>query len=96
MQRRNSEHIASAISRFLREEGLETPYNQYKLMKSLEDVLGEGISRYVGNTYIKNQTLYVEMKSSVLRQELNVGRQNLVRKLNEAVGSFTIADISFY
>ena len=96
MRKSNTEPIGKVIQQFLREEGLETPYNQFKLMKALEDVLGQGISHHIGNTFIKNQTLYIELKSSVLRQELNMGRTKLVRQLNTAVGTQVISDIRFY
>ena len=96
MRKSNTEPIGKVIQQFLREEGLETPYNQFKLMKALEDVLGQGISHHIGNTFIKNQTLYIELKSSVLRQELNMGRTKLVQQLNTAVGTQVISDIRFY
>ena len=47
------------------------------------------------NLYIKNQTLYVQLSSSVLRQELMMGRELLVRSLNEKVGSQVIVNIVF-
>ena len=96
MRKSNTEPIGKVIQQFLREEGLETPYNQFKLMKALEDVLGHGISRYIGNTFIKNQTLNVELKSSVLRQELNMSRTKIAQQLNAAVGTQVITDIRFY
>ncbi|MBQ9641500.1 MAG: DUF721 domain-containing protein [Bacteroidaceae bacterium] len=96
MRRSNTEPIGKAIQQFLREEGLETPYNQFKVLKALEEVLGHGISRYIGNSFIKNQTLYVELKSSVLKQELSAGRANIVRRLNATTGTQVIADIHFY
>jgi hypothetical protein len=96
MRRSNTEAIGKVIQQFLREEGLETPYNQFKLMKALEEVLGQGISHYVGNTFIKNQTLNVELKSSVLKQELSAGKTKIVQRLNSIVGTQVIADIRFY
>lgn len=96
MRRSNIESVSNVIQQFLREEGLETPYNQFKLMKALEEVLGQGISHYIGNTFIKNQTLNVELKSSVLKQELTIGRAKIVQRLNQIVGTQVIADIRFY
>lgn len=96
MRRSNIESVSNVIQQFLREEGLETPYNQFKLMKALEEVLGQGISHYIGNTFIKNQTLNVELKSSVLKQELSIGRAKIVQRLNQIVGAQVIADIRFY
>ena len=96
MRKSNTEHIGAIIQHFLRDEGLETPYNQYRLIKALEDVLGHGISRYIGNAFIKNQTLHVEIRSAVLKQELSMRRSKLTQKLNDTVGAQVIADIRFY
>ncbi len=95
MRKSNTERIGTLIQQFLREEGLETPYNQFKLMKALEEILGHGISRYIGNTYVRNQTLFVEMRSPVLKQELTMKRTKLTQRLNAIVGTQVIADIRF-
>lgn len=96
MRRQNTEQIGQIIHQFLREEGLETPLNQHRLLNSLQEVLGYGIAKYIGTAFIRNQTLNVQIKSPVLRQELSAGRASLVRRLNEHVGAQVIADIRFY
>ena len=84
------------IRRFLREGGLESPLNEYRLIQAWETVLGKAIARYTGQMYIKNQTLYVHLTSPALRQNLQMSRQNLVKRLNEAVGAQVIVDIVFH
>lgn len=96
MRRQNTEQVGLVIRQFLREEGLETPLNQHRLLNSLQDVLGFGIAKYIGTAFIRNQTLNVQIKSPVLRQELNIGRESLVKRLNDQVGAQVIADIRFY
>ncbi len=96
MRKTNSEHISTVIRQFLREEGLETPLNQHRLIDSWAEVMGQGIVRYTGNIFIKNQTLFVQIKSSVLKQDLIMTRTNLVRRLNDHVGALVITDIQFY
>ena len=96
MRKSNTEHIGTVLQHFLREEGLETPYNQFRIIKALEEVLGHGISRYLGNAFIRNQTLNVEIKSPILRQELTMRRTTLVKSLNAQVGTQVITEIRFY
>jgi predicted nucleic acid-binding Zn ribbon protein len=93
MKRSNALPIGDMIHRFLRDEGLESPLNEYRLIQSWETVLGKAISRYTGQMYIKNQTLYVHLTSPALRQNLQMSRQTLVHRLNEAVGAQVIVDI---
>ena len=61
----------------------------------MEDVVGPAITKYTSNLYIKNQILYVHLTSSVLRQELMMGRDLLVKNLNKQVGAQVIVNIIF-
>lgn len=96
MKRKTAIAIGDLVKEYLREEGLETPLNQYRLIQSWEDVMGAGIMRYTGDIFIRNQTLWVKVNSSILRQELTLGRQQIVRRLNENVGAQVITDVKFY
>lgn len=95
MKRNNTEKLGDVIMQLLRQEGLETPLNQYRLIDSWKDVVGPVIYKYTTNIYIKNQTLYVQLSSSVIRQELQMGRELLIKNLNSHVGAQVITDIIF-
>lgn len=95
MKRNNTEQIGDVLRQFLRQQGLETPLNEYRLVDAWKDVVGPGITRYTTNLFIKNQVLYVSLSSSVIRQELMMGREMLIRNLNAQVGSQVIVNIVF-
>lgn len=95
MRRSKAEQVGDIVRLFMRQEGLESPYNEYKLISSWEKVMGQGIARYTGDMFIKNQTLFVKLTSPVVKNELMMARLNIVRKLNEAVGSQVITEIRF-
>ena len=96
MRRSKSETLDTLIGEFLRQEGLENPLNQYRLVDSWPKVVGPTIARYTGEVFIKNQTLFVKVKSAPLRNDLMMGRTNLVRQLNQHIGAQVITDIVFY
>ena len=95
MRRNEAEQIGDMIRKFFRQNGLESPLNEYRLVQAWKEVVGPIITRYTSNLYIKNQILYVHLTSSVLRQELMMGRDLLVRNLNEKVGAQVIVNIIF-
>lgn len=95
MKRNNTEQIGDVLRQFLRQQGLETPLNEYRLVDAWKDVVGPVITRYTANLFIKNQILYVSLSSSVIRQELMMGREMLIRNLNAQVGSQVIVNIVF-
>lgn len=95
MFKRDVQSVKDLILRNLREQGLEMPLLQKRLVEAWPQIAGPLIQRYTLNTYIYNQTLYVRLSSPVLRSELLMRRQELVNNLNQYVGSQVITDIRF-
>ncbi|MBE6256205.1 MAG: DUF721 domain-containing protein [Prevotella sp.] len=93
MRKQKAEAVGQLVRQFLREEGLETPYNEYRLVESWPEVMGPGVARHTADVQIRNRVLYVHLTSSVLRAELMAGRAMLVRRLNEYVGAQVIERI---
>ena len=95
MFRRSSTLIKEVLLKALREQGLETPLLQKRIIDSCPEVMGEAIAALTGDLYIRNQTLFVHLNNPALRMELSMQRQDIVRRLNAHVGSQVIADIRF-
>lgn len=93
MRKNNSESVGLVIRRFLREYGLESPLNQYRLLSQWENIVGPDIARLTKQIFIKNQTLHVEVSSPALRTDLMLKRKQLMYELNQGVGAQVIADI---
>lgn len=96
MFRKKVRSIGELLPEFLRNEGLETPLQQKRLIDSWDAVVGAPIAAYCGEKFIKYQTLYVKLQNPALRADLTMNRSILVRRLNEQVGAQVIADIRFY
>lgn len=95
MRRSKAESVGEILNQFLRQEGLETPLNQYRLINNWKEVAGDVVADYTGEIFIKNQTLYVKIKSSALKNELMMMRSELVKKLNASVNAQVITNIVF-
>ena len=95
MFKRNVQQLKDLVLRNLREQGLETPLLQKRLMEAWPIVAGEAIARYTTGVNIYNQTLFVHLSIPALRADLSMRRQEFVNRLNEYVGNQVIADIRF-
>ena len=95
MFKRNVQQVRDLILQALREQGLETPLNQKRLIDAWPEVAGPLIASYTLNTYIYNQTLYVRLSSPALRADLSMRRQELTARLNAVVGEQVITDVRF-
>lgn len=96
MFRRDVKSINDLLNMYLRREGLETPLLQRRAVDAWDKVVGAGVAQYTGEKFIKNQTLFVKIQSPALRQDLTMMRSQLVKRINEAVGSMVIADVRIY
>ena len=95
MFKRDVKNIKELILKDLREQGLETPLLQKRLIDAWPVVVGEVIAQYTDEVTIRNQTLYVHLTTPSLREDLSMQRSDYVKKLNDYVGSQVIVDIRF-
>lgn len=95
MFKRDVKPIGELLLRALRNNGLETPLLQKRLIDSWPEVAGPVVQRYTQRLNIYNQVLYVSMSNPALRADLSMQRRQLVAKLNARVGSNIIIDIRF-
>lgn len=96
MKRKNTELLKDVLSRFLREEGLETPLNEYRAVAVWPKIAGPAIAKLTGDVSFRNSTLYVKITRPALRQDLMMGRSQLARKINAEVGAQVVQQIVFY
>lgn len=95
MERRRSESLGEVLSRVLCQNGLQTPLNEYHLIRSWGKIAGEEIARQSSGLRIHNQVLFVRLASPALRSVLMMRRSALVAALNAETGAQVITDIRF-
>jgi predicted nucleic acid-binding Zn ribbon protein len=95
MFKRDVHQIKDLILQALREQGLETPLLQKRLVDAWGEVAGPTIARYTLNAYIYNQTLFVRLSNPALRADLSMRRAEFTQRLNAAVGEQVITDVRF-
>lgn len=95
MERRKSEPLTDVLLRFMRQAGLESPLNEYRLVQAWPEVAGKVAAAYTREVFIRNQTLVVRLSSPVVRSELLMRRRELASQLNACVKADVIKDIMF-
>ena len=95
MFRRDVKNIKDLVMQNLRENGLETPLLQKRLVDAWPEVAGPSVARFTREVSIYNQVLYVKLSSPVLRTELSMRRQTFIDKLNHIVWARIITDVRF-
>ena len=96
MKRKREEPVSTLLMQFLREQGLETPLLEYRIIKAWSEVAGPTVSKYTGQLYIREGVLYVQIKSPSLRQNLSMYQSELTERLNNQVKSRVINSVRFF
>ena len=96
MERHKSLPITSLLDVWLRNEGLETPLLQHRLIKGWPEVMGGTVAQYTGEIKIFGNVLRVQIKSPALRQNLLMMRTEIARKMNDFVKAQVIQEVTFY
>ena len=96
MFRRDVKPIDNLLREYLRYSGLETPLLQRRLIDAWPVVTGKTVANYTQQKFIHNPTLCVKITNAALRAELSMMRSQLVKRLNQQVGSQVITDIRLF
>lgn len=97
MSHRNSkdkdQSINAIIDKFLKSYNLDGRMKDYDIINGWEEMMGKAISMRTEKIYIRNRILYLTMNSSVMRDELLFGKQVIIDRVNQKVGSLYIVDV---
>ncbi|WP_136480102.1 DUF721 domain-containing protein [Cognatitamlana onchidii] len=88
MAKRNNEHISisEALKEFVETNKLEKGLNKVNVADAWVNLMGNGVNNYTTSINLERETLYVQLSSSVLREELSYGKQKIINMLNEELG----------
>lgn len=94
MKRRNTQKLGEVLRDFFEDNTeLYEKMLEIRVQRAWGEVLGPMVMQYTRNIYVKDRVLYVSLTSSVLRSELTLCRERLVKSLNEYARAVVIQDI---
>ncbi len=87
MSKRQNENqsLSDVLKDFVSENKLEKGLDKVAVRDVWNQVMGPAINKYTQNIRLDQTTLYIELTSSVLREELSYGKEKIIYNLNEAL-----------
>ena len=96
MEKKYAQPLSEVLSDFFDNNGLlKSKLAEHRVVTAWREVLGETISYYTKTIYFSRSTLYVQLTSAVLRAELLMNKEELIKKLNDYAGIKVVKDIVF-
>ncbi len=91
----NEAPLGEIIDKLMRAYGLEHKLKEYDLIAAWPELMGPAVANRTKEIRIQNKILILKMDSSVMRDELQHGKQIIIHRLNEKAGFEMIQDIWF-
>ena len=78
--------MGEALQEFIKANKLEKGIDRVNVKEAWVNLMGNGVNNYTTAVELRNETLFVSLSSSVLREELSHGKSRIIVMLNEELG----------
>lgn len=89
----NESSIGDILKEIIEVNKLDKGLNQISVADAWKNLMGNGVNNYTRNVLLKGSVLYVELTSSVLREELSYGKDKIIKMINEELGREVVRDV---
>ena len=85
--------LKEALQQFIQVNKLQPGMDKIDAREAWVSLMGNGVNKYTTALELKGDTLYVSLSSSVLREELSLGKSKIIKMLNEELGKELIRNL---
>ncbi|GAA4776101.1 MULTISPECIES: DUF721 domain-containing protein [Flavobacterium] len=89
----NESSISDVLKEIIEVNKLDKGLNQISVADAWKNLMGNGVNNYTRNVLLKGSTLYVELTSSVLREELSYGKDKIIKMINEELKREVVKEV---
>ncbi|MDR2801622.1 MAG: DUF721 domain-containing protein [Prevotellaceae bacterium] len=94
MKRQNKITLLKDVLRqYILDEGWENKLLETRVLLLWDELLGLTVTRVTRKKYIANRKFFVQLDSSIVRQQLFMMRNDIVTKLNQQAGAKVIDEL---
>jgi predicted nucleic acid-binding Zn ribbon protein len=85
--------LQDAIQQFLQKSRLKSGIQAVRIEEVWEQLMGKTIAKYTDKIQIINHTLFITTVVAPLKNELLYQKENIIQKVNEAMGEKVISEV---
>jgi hypothetical protein len=85
--------MGDALKGFIDANRLQKGLDKIAIEEVWHSVMGKAISKYTTAIKLDRDTLYIQLSSSVLREELSYGKTKIITMINEEMGKQIITKL---
>lgn len=85
--------VGDVLKQIIQVNKLQPGMDQIDVKDAWKNLMGNGVNHYTKNVVLKGNTLYVELSSAVLREELSHGKTKIITMINEELRRDVVKDV---
>ena len=85
--------LKDLLRQYVLDEGWENKLLETRVLLLWDELLGMTVTRVTRKKYIAGRKFFVQLNSSIVRQQLFMMRSEIVEKLNQQVGAKVIDEL---
>ena len=93
MRHNKTESIEEVVNNYLKALGIDKKMKEARIINLWEETVGISVAKVTTNIFVNNGTLFVKIRSSVVRNELMMLKEGIMKSLNNRVQENIIKDI---
>ncbi|HMI06293.1 MAG TPA: DUF721 domain-containing protein [Flavobacterium sp.] len=82
----NESSVGDVLKQIIQSNKLQPGMDEVSVKDAWKNLMGNGVNTYTRQIALKGSTLYVELTSAVLREELSYGKDKIIKMINEELG----------
>jgi predicted nucleic acid-binding Zn ribbon protein len=93
MSKQNLSSLGDAIQAFLKQNRLDKKIDTSSLTVNWKQIAGEMIAKHTTRLFIKDHTLFLQVDSSALKNELHYLKGSLIKNINQHLGKELVKEL---
>jgi len=96
MKKYNDQKIKDVLAEMYNSRRLKPKLDQLKVKSIWEKMMGPSINKYTREVSLRKGKLLVQIDSAPLKQELNFGKDKIIKMMNEEIGEDVVKAVVIY
>lgn len=95
MRKTNDKTLKEAIEQMMQVYKIKRRYDETGIIAAWPELVGKSVANRTKELFINDKKLFIRIESSVIKNELVLIREQIIRKINNRVQSNLIEEIIF-
>lgn len=95
MKKSNTQSLGELLKEYIEAMNISGKLKEVEIINAWEEIVGKNVAKATRDIFIRDRAIYIKFSSSVVRNEISMLKNDLLRRLNEKAGHVVVDKIVF-